>query len=208
MMFSVPSRSHQQSSKSGRCAAFVWKAFSLHNFCSNQKEDIQGDVLAPFQGQWGSGTAAQRAVAAPSLEVPKARLDGAMGSLNWRGWPVHGRGWGWVGFKFPSSLSLSIILCIPTQRIFLQKCAAVSHQLTPRLVRIPSQYDLCFMSSTAHTQLCSGRAVVASDHRWVTWKRISDVYTSVNGREPQNEKSFDEESWDNLYTLAHLIFHH
>jgi len=29
------------------------------------------------------GTAAQRAVGAPSLEVPKARLDGALGSLSW-----------------------------------------------------------------------------------------------------------------------------
>jgi len=31
------------------------------------------------RGHWGPGTAAQRAVGAPSLQVPKARLDGAPG---------------------------------------------------------------------------------------------------------------------------------
>jgi len=36
------------------------------------------------------GTAAQRAVGTPSLEVLKARLDGALGSLSWWG-PVSPR---------------------------------------------------------------------------------------------------------------------
>jgi len=36
-------------------------------------------------GWWGPGTAAQRAVGAPSLEVLKARLDGALSSLSWWG---------------------------------------------------------------------------------------------------------------------------
>ena len=31
----------------------------------------------------GAGTAAQRAVGAPSLEVLRAGLDGALGSLSW-----------------------------------------------------------------------------------------------------------------------------
>lgn len=48
MMFSTPSRSHQQSSISGCCAVFVWKS---HPVCmtsasSDQEEAFQGDVLA------------------------------------------------------------------------------------------------------------------------------------------------------------------
>jgi len=34
----------------------------------------------------------RKAVDAPSLEVLKARLDGAEGSLSWWGEPAHGRG--------------------------------------------------------------------------------------------------------------------
>ena len=50
------------------------------------------------------------AVAAPSLEVFKARLDGALGSLLW--WEVSlpmAGGWNWVGFKDPSNLNHSVI---------------------------------------------------------------------------------------------------
>jgi len=35
----------------------------------------------------------REAVGAPSVEVLKARLDGALGSLSWWGQPAHGRGW-------------------------------------------------------------------------------------------------------------------
>ena len=38
-----------------------------------------------LKGRRGPGTAAQTAVGAPSLDVFKARLDGAMGSLIWCG---------------------------------------------------------------------------------------------------------------------------
>ena len=42
----------------------------------------------------GAGTAAQRAVGAPSLEVLRAGLDGALSSLTSSGGhPAHGRGW-------------------------------------------------------------------------------------------------------------------
>ena len=49
------------------------------------------------------------AVGAPSLEVFKARLDGALGSLiRWvADLPV---GWNWVGFEVPSNPSQSVIL--------------------------------------------------------------------------------------------------
>lgn len=57
------------------------------------------------KGQCGPGTAAQRAVGVPSLEMPKA-LDGALGSLSWWGatnpWQGH---WKWVPFKFVFNLS-------------------------------------------------------------------------------------------------------
>ena len=47
----------------------------------------------------------------PSLDVFKARLDGALGSLIW--WlatlPTAGR-WNWVLCKIPSNLSLSVFL--------------------------------------------------------------------------------------------------
>jgi len=45
----------------------------------------------------------REAVGAPSLEVLKARLDGALGSLICRvaALPTAG-GWKWVGFKIPS----------------------------------------------------------------------------------------------------------
>jgi len=45
------------------------------------------EVLAPI---------AQRAVGALFLEVPKARLDGALCSLVWWGQPAHSQGWKWM----------------------------------------------------------------------------------------------------------------
>jgi len=39
-----------------------------------------------------TGTAAQRCMGTPSLEVLKARLDGALGSLRWWGQSAQGRG--------------------------------------------------------------------------------------------------------------------
>jgi len=52
----------------------------------------------------------REAVDAPSLEVFKARLEGALGNLTWRvaALPRAG-GWKWVGFEVPSYLSHSII---------------------------------------------------------------------------------------------------
>jgi len=53
----------------------------------------------PFlRGPWGAGTAAQRAVGAPSLQALKARWDGALGSLSWWGaaLPMAGGGTGWA----------------------------------------------------------------------------------------------------------------
>ena len=51
------------------------------------------------------------AVDAPSLEVLKAGLDGALGTLGW--WlaalPMAGS-WNWVVFKFPTNPSHSVIL--------------------------------------------------------------------------------------------------
>lgn len=55
MMFSTPSRSHQQSAISGCCAVFVWKS---HPICmtsasSDQEEAFQGDMLAPIPTKQG-----------------------------------------------------------------------------------------------------------------------------------------------------------
>ena len=53
----------------------------------------------------------REAVDAPSLEVFKARLDGALGSLGW--WEVSlsmAGGWNWVGFKVPANTNHSTIL--------------------------------------------------------------------------------------------------
>ena len=51
------------------------------------------------------------AVGAPSLEVLKSRLDGALGSLSW--WvaalSVAEGFWNWLVFKVPSNLSHSMI---------------------------------------------------------------------------------------------------
>ena len=53
----------------------------------------------------------QRAASTPSLEVLKARLDGALGSLIW--WvaalPMAG-GWHWVGFKVPFNPNNPVIV--------------------------------------------------------------------------------------------------
>jgi len=63
-----------------------------------------------LRGQWGAGTAAQRSCGTPSLEVLKARLDGALGSLSWWGAGVGTElNWNWRIFKIPS-LSHSMIL--------------------------------------------------------------------------------------------------
>jgi len=52
----------------------------------------------------------REAVGAPSLEMLKARLDGAQGSLScWRH-TAHGRGWSWRGFEVPSNPNYSMIL--------------------------------------------------------------------------------------------------
>ena len=53
----------------------------------------------------------REAVDAPSLEVFKARLDGALGSLVW--WEVSlpmAGGWHWVVFKVPSNPNHSVTL--------------------------------------------------------------------------------------------------
>ena len=39
------------------------------------------------------------AVGAPSLEVLRARLDGALDTLSWWGVPAHSRGWGWGALR-------------------------------------------------------------------------------------------------------------
>ena len=67
----------------------------------------------------------------PSLEVPKARLDGswAAGGVS----PAHGSGWGWVGFRSHSSPNHSVILwfcdpCLDWDLLvgsFAQSCVAV-----------------------------------------------------------------------------------
>ena len=52
----------------------------------------------------------REAVGAPSLEVFKARLDGALGNLVW--WEVSlpmAGGWNWMVFKVPSNPNHSII---------------------------------------------------------------------------------------------------
>ena len=53
----------------------------------------------------------REAVDAPSLEVLKARLDGALGRLNW--WVAAlstGGDWDWVSFKVRSNLTHFVIL--------------------------------------------------------------------------------------------------
>ena len=52
----------------------------------------------------------REAVVIPSLEVPKARLDGALGSLSWWGQPAYGRAWGSVCSEVSSNPSHSLIL--------------------------------------------------------------------------------------------------
>jgi len=63
-----------------------------------------------FREQGWLGTAGQRAVGSPSLEVLQARLDGAVGSLSWWGSQPMAGAWDWVGFKVPSDPSHSVIL--------------------------------------------------------------------------------------------------
>jgi len=51
--------------------------------------------------------AAQRAVDAPSLEILKATLNGALGSLSWWEQPAHGMG---LEIDKPWSFQLQVIL--------------------------------------------------------------------------------------------------
>jgi len=60
-------------------------------------------------GWWGPGTAVHRSCGAPSLEVLQARLDVALGSLNWWEVPVAG-GWKWMGCEVPPNPNHSTIL--------------------------------------------------------------------------------------------------
>jgi len=57
-----------------------------------------------------AGTAVWRSCGAPSLEVVKAKLYGALGSLSWRGGsPAHG--WGLeLGFMVSSNPKHSVVL--------------------------------------------------------------------------------------------------
>jgi len=50
----------------------------------------------------------REAVDAPPLDVLKARLDGALGSLIWQ--PAHSKGWNSMIFSVPSNPSHSMIL--------------------------------------------------------------------------------------------------
>jgi len=54
-------------------------------------------------------TAPPRSCGAPSLEVLKARLDGALGSLSWWGAALP-TSWGWMGFEAPSNPNPSMTL--------------------------------------------------------------------------------------------------
>lgn len=74
--------------------------------------------------------------AAPSLVVPKARLDGIW--VAWAGGKGHCKACEWVGFKVPSSSNRSVVL---------KFTAALSKQL----VKLPAkkcywQMDLFFVS--------------------------------------------------------------
>jgi len=53
----------------------------------------------------------REAVAAPSLAVLKARLDGAWSTLGWwKGSLLRAGGWNWMSFKVPSNPNYSVIL--------------------------------------------------------------------------------------------------
>jgi len=58
----------------------------------NGTKQKEGRLRLDVRKKLFTGTAAQRAVGAPSLEVPKARLDGALGRLSWWGHSAHSRG--------------------------------------------------------------------------------------------------------------------
>ena len=62
-----------------------------------------GEILYS-EGSKALTQAAQRGCGAPSLEVFRARLDAALGSLSWGGaaLPMAGR-WDGVGFRVPSN---------------------------------------------------------------------------------------------------------
>ena len=83
------------------------------NSLNQQRGDV-GEMLGGnflLRGQRGAGTAAQRSCGAPSLEAPKARLDGAPGSLSWWGAALTiAWGWSWVGFEVPSNPNHPMIL--------------------------------------------------------------------------------------------------
>jgi len=68
----------------------------------------------------GAATAAQRAMCAPSLEVLKTRLDGALGGLSWWGQPAHGRGLLLGGLKVPSNPS-HLLFCDSMNNVFHEK---------------------------------------------------------------------------------------
>ena len=65
----------------------------------------------------------REAMGAPSLEVPKAKLDGALGSLICGGnWPMAGLGTGWALWSLPtqaipwfSDSTISAPLALPSQ---------------------------------------------------------------------------------------------
>ena len=65
-----------------------------------------------------------------SLEVPKARLDGALGSLSWWGQAAQGRGWpgGAYSLQVPSIPSHSVILQLQ-HKAHLSKAAQLSRQV-------------------------------------------------------------------------------
>ena len=74
-----------------------------------------------LRGWRGPGTAAQRSCGAPSMEVLKAGLDGALGSLScWVAALPMAQVWGWVGFMVPSNIThdffstlLDLAVCAP-----------------------------------------------------------------------------------------------
>lgn len=77
------------------------------------------------RGGWGSDTAAQRGMGAPSLEVPKARVDGALGSLTcWGAASPRHRSWSWVFCEVPSNPT-TLWFCASLLLLLLWVCVSL-----------------------------------------------------------------------------------
>ena len=110
------------------------------------------------------------ALDAPSLEMLKARLDRALGSLSWWG-AAHGRGWGWVIYRVPTNIGhpMSVICEQCWRKRFLGFCAITPPHVSQHALLDPAAPGSTNLSVKRGRGKCVGRSTVPTKVPFKCW---------------------------------------